>query len=447
MAAALIYIQVAKLIGAGARNMRGIKTASLTAGVGVATVAMMMKLLGSSFIPGAGLVALSVLGISLLYTALSYKDYSREVFAYSAGIWQPVDGGKYCGDCNKMEYGCSEYQCHSFGKSCEIINKGSDHEECAWINKNDILPPTLTPMNSALPSADYHYVKSNSVLPGEHGVKITYKNDDCLPPFTDVDFGVRTNEPAECKIDTTRKSNMSLMSSYMLEGAVSIYNHTIKLPAAGFPTAASLKASGFNVENQKDYRFFIRCKDTNGNPTPSNFLVNFCIQKGPDTMAPVIIGTNYLTNSPISYNNSVAPLEVYVNEPADCRWDFRDTNYDQMEHNMSDCSQKVGNYLIPQTFTYGCRGNVTGIRDGKNNTYYIRCKDKPWWKKGDSGKRFANQQSYELNLIGTEPLQIDNITINGKNNGALIVDSVNPTKVIIVVKTSAGAKEGNARCQ
>ena len=444
LAAAAVIWTVFKLAGASDRNMREVTQA------GIAAVAIAGSV-GAITVLGGPLTMAITAGIMGIWIAFTYQNYSQEVFTYQVQTWQPPSGGENCEQCNSLRYGCSEYQCHSFGKSCDLINKGTTDELCIWKNKDDIKGPELIPLESALPNEeDYMYIESEATLPGARGAKIVYKpnNDGCIPPFTSISFGVESDEPAECKIDTIRKNNLSSMVSYMLEGAYLTYEHTLFLPSSGMPSQEGLESIG-SITSGEDYNFFIRCQDSNGNPTTANFLMEFCVDDGPDTMAPIIEGTNYIQESYIGFNQTEIPLEVYTNEPADCRWDFQDLDYEIMNNQMQDCSQTIEDYLNPITFSYGCRSTLTGIKEGEENNYYIRCKDKPWLENSNQtiGKRFANTDSYTLSLIGTYPLQIDEITINGEETGTTIIDSTNTVKTTINVKTSAGANEGKSKCQ
>src|SRR3989344_2640700 len=95
-----------------------------------------------------------------------------------------------------------------------------------------------------------------------------------------------------------------------------------------------------------------------------------------------------------------------------------------MQFGMNSCSLAEGDYLF-SGFKYGCKGTLTGLKDKQENKVYIKCKDKPWWSEGDQGKRYANEESHVLTLIGTEPLLLDKITVNGKPSKSIIKDSTN----------------------
>ena len=468
--AAYGYAYVVKLLGASERNVNALTdtalyiasavaavtivlasittTAGATAGTSISLLASMLGFAGGLSATGVGIVAAVVVVVAMsVYLLASYQDYSQEIYTYTSHLWQPPKGGENCLKCNDLRYGCSEYQCHASGKSCDIVNKGTSEEACVWVNENDMLPPELTAIKEVL-GTGYSYIPAEATLPDERGVKIIYNAnaDGCIPPFSSLLLGVHSNEPAACKIDTVRKANFTDMLGYMSEGTASVYNHTVFLPSSAMPSNSSLGDVGLSISEDNEYTFYIRCEDTNGNPTTSNFLMQFCVDNGPDTMAPIIESTSYPQNGLISFNKTTIPLEVYINEPADCRWDFQDLDYSKMNFNMTDCSQKAGDYL--KQYYYGCKTDLTGIQNEKINKYYIRCNDQPWLENLPEKKhlRNENKQSYVLSLTGTPPLIIDEILINDKPNGALIKDATDTIKTIIKIKTLAGAEEGKAKC-
>jgi hypothetical protein len=138
---------------------------------------------------------------------------------------------------------------------------------------------------------------------------------------------------------------------------------------------------------------------------------------------------------PIAYNQSSIDLEVYVNEPADCKWSHTDQSYDNMEEEMV-CSSSV--FEMNAQMLYKCSTTLTGLKDRVENKFYFRCKDQPSAEEAD---RNVNTESYEFVLIGTQPLIIDSV---GPNE--TIKDSTESVKVTLEAITSAGYNEGEATC-
>jgi hypothetical protein len=324
---------------------------------------------------------------------------------------------------------------------------------CYWDNKREFDAPEIFFLERVLLSEDYANV-SLSGLPPERGTKLAYLPDseECIPAFTSITIGVETSEPAECKIDTERRDNFTTMMDYLSEGSSLIYEHTLTLPSSLVPSKYAAEKENYSIQNGGEYDFFINCKDGNGNTAKYDYQINFCVNDGPDMSEPIIIKSNYprvgaIDIGYIKFNQTSAPLSVYTNEQATCKWDFQDLSYDKMNYGFDQCSESLTDYLNPKTLEYGCSGTVDGIKSRTTNKYYVRCLDKPLWEEGDEGRRIETKRSYPIWLIGTQPLVIDSISINDKQNGTIIKDSTSPIKVELKVNTLAGSDEGKAKCE
>ena len=469
-ATAILIDQTMNWVGASERNGRGVSTTAYIA-AGGASIFTTILVLSAGSMTGAGAatgiaaltaaigvgtggLALVAAAIVLLaagvFAAGTWQDYSQEIFVYEVHQWQPVDKGEDCEQCNDLEYGCSEYQCRSYGKGCALINEGTTDQMCFWENKGEFNPPQIYPLESALISEDYNY-EPLANIPPERGTKITYEGG-CVPAFTSLVLGVRTNELTQCKIDMTRKDEYDPMLSFMAEGTSYLYEHTLSLPSSLTPTRYAAEAANMSIQNGGIYDYFIRCKDANGRLSRYNFQMNFCVDDGPDMNEPIIIKSNYprvgdVDVGYIRFNTSKAPLNIYTNEPATCKWDYQDLTYDQMKNDFDNCSQSIEDYKFPSTLEYGCKGYVEGIKSRETNDFYVRCRDKPLWTENDEGRQIENKRSYPIYLVGTEPIIIDSVTVNGRENGSILKDSKSIVDIFLEVKTLGGAEEGQTRCE
>ena len=373
-----------------------------------------------------------VVGVAIFLA--TYKKTYQEERTFECDPWDAPAGGNDCEKCNQQgDLPCSEYQCRSLGQSCELLNKGTDKEQCAWVNKNDVNPPIITPWEEAL-TPDFKYTPDNAISPPDRGVKITNQESTtgCVKAFTPLSFGVTLDEPAKCKLDYIRKQNFSDMQFHFGGSVLSKYNHT---QIMSLPGPSALKAENITIENDGEFEIYTRCQDSNGNSNTANFLFKFCVEKGPDTTPPLIVTTNLLNNMPISYNQTeIENFEVYTNEPANCKWSHLDQSYDNMEETMS-CSSSVLD--MNAQMLYKCSSTLTGLKNRQDNKFYIRCKDQPT----KTEDRNENKESYEFTLIGTQPLVIDSVLPN-----ETIKDSTDSVKVTLEAKTSAGYDEGNSTC-
>lgn len=387
--------------------------------------------------PAAWLISL---GAGIIWGLISYKKTKYKAIGFSCYPWSPPKGGNDCDQCNRNELGCSEYQCRSLGAGCELVNPGTNEELCTWVNRNDITPPVIQPWSDIL-SPDYNYNPDNTISPPDRGVKIVRQGsslgNNCVEAFFSLQFGVTSNEPAKCKIDTVRKDSYESMLNFFASGSTYKFNHSQTL---SLPSPSALAAENITLINGGEMDFFVRCEDRNGNSNVATFSFNFCVDDGPDTTPPLIVDTSILNGFPIGFDQTSVDLDIHVNEPSECRWDKLDRNYDDMENQMT-CSTSVLNQNAQQL--YQCSTTLTGMKNKVDNDFYFRCKDQPHLIGAENeNERNENTQSHKFTLIGTQPLVISSL----KPNNTIIRDSTDVIKITLEAETSAGYKEGEAIC-
>ncbi|MEN7981904.1 MAG: hypothetical protein ABFQ65_00470 [Nanoarchaeota archaeon] len=390
------------------------------------TVNAIMKIYNKGYSGNAG----TYIGfaVAVWYIINHYKDLEDKSVTFECSVWEAPSGGSKCSECNNEIFGCSEYQCKSLGKGCELLNPGSEEELCTWINRNDAEAPQIRPWEDAL-NEDFVYTPDNAQSPPDRGViirPVENQGDEqgCISAYTPLKFGVSLDEPATCKIDTERKDNYEEMSFYFGSNSLARYNHshTMILPSIG--------AIGPVIKEGTNMSLFVRCEDANGNSNTGEFIFKFCVEEGEDFTAPLIVDTSIPNNAPVAYNISNTSLTAYINEPADCKWDFIDKGYNLMENDF-DCSS---NFEVRNAQTvYPCSTTLTGLKDREENNYYFRCND-------TSGN--TNKESTKLTLIGTQPLYID----FAEPNGTTVKDATSPVQVLFEIETSSGAEDGKAFC-
>ncbi len=379
----------------------------------------------------AGLIGV---GVAAVIFIILYKEQNKQLVSFQCLPWEPPIGGSKCEECNKDPFRpCSEYRCKSLGQACQLLNPGTADEKCAWVNPKDVNSPTITPWTDALKPSGLQYIPDTSIRPPALGVKIVKGDSGCLQAFTPLEFGINNNEPAQCKIDYNHTSSFEQMQYYFGENNYFLYNHTQKMRLPG-PEAASGQLSPL-LSNDGTFSLYVRCMDANGNQNVDEYAISFCVDKGPDTTPPVIEKTSILSGGYVQYNADQVPIDVYVNEPAECKWSIQSKAYEDMENSMSCSTQQ---YQINSDLLYTCSGNLTGIENRADNKFYFRCKDQP--DKPDN-ERNVNVQSYELILKGSQPLDIISVEPNETITGSTSTIDVN-----LEVETSNGAEEGKSTC-
>lgn len=421
-------------------NVEQSQAVGKTLGAGTAFGVGAYNILGASvgLSLGVGVVVAAIVFVS------SYRKESQDLVAFSCFSWSPEDGGKKCEECNGQDLPCTEYQCRSLGKDC-VLTEGEEGEQlCVAENPDDIKYPIIEPWDEALNfnTDNYRYAPDNQISPPDRGVYVSYegskdttRHDDnsgvnCVPAFTPFTFGIELNEPAKCKINRLRVSSYEDMADiYFSNGGIK-YNHsyTLALPPSDY--------NNITLENGGNFELYVRCSDNNGNANEANFVFKYCVDETPDTTAPEIVSTSIADGSPISAGTLDLPVDVYVRdnsfvtENSGCKWSRLDKTYEDMENNLT-CSHN----LVAQNLQlyYRCSAELTGLQDREQENFYFRCVD-------DNG--YANTQSYQLSLVGTEDIVIDSV----KPNNTIITNRTNKISVDLEVETSAGYDEGRAIC-
>jgi hypothetical protein len=371
-----------------------------------------------------------VIGIAIIAITfiLTYKEVKYTNIIINCEPWEaPTGGANSCEKCNgDLLKPCSEYRCKSLGLACELLNKGTTQEMCAYVGRNDVKAATITPLQEALKPTGLVYTNTDT-LPPSKGVKITTASGGCLKAYTPLEFGIQLDKLAQCKISANHTTNFDAMEFYFGESNFYAYNHTqkMRLPNADAFTSANSPV----IRNDGTADLYVRCKDANGNINAAEYAIEFCVDKSPDTTPPVVEGSSIPSGSFVQFGVDNIVLDLYVNEPANCKWSRADKSYENMENTIW-CNTNPT--TINANLNYLCGVALTGVEDRASNDYYIRCED------------LANntmQQSYNLILKGTQPLNILSVLPNGTLFGSTSAVSVN-----LGVQTDDGAEEGKAVC-
>lgn len=370
------------------------------------------------------------IGVAAVVFILLYKESEQKTVTYTCLPWEAPAGGKNCEKCNADPFKpCTEYRCKALGQACQLLNPGTGNETCAWVSKFDVNSPTIKTNDNVLRPIGLVYIPNTGLRPGMTGVKIVNQSNinGCLQAFTKLQFGLYTNEPAQCKVEPQHTTGIKDMTYYMGESNLYSYNHTqnVKLPRSPAGNESGLPT----LNSDGSYSMYVRCQDANGNQNVDEFVFSYCVDKSPDATPPTIEGTSISSGSYVRFAVDAVPMDVYTDEPSDCRWSRVDEAYDDMKNNMN-CNSR--SYEVNANLQYTCSANLTGIQDMEDNKFFIRCKD-------SSGN--ANAQSYPLVLKGSQLLSVKSVVPNGT-----IYGSTSTTTVTTSIETSNGAESGKATC-
>ena len=377
--------------------------------------------------------------VAIVVLELMSKKESKKVVTFECYPWEAPSGGTNCEKCHERFEGvpgaCSEYRCKSLGQACQLLNAGTGQEKCVWVNPKDVKSPTIEPWKQVLTDG-YEYKPDNAFRPPDRGVKILRKGvaDGCVKAFTPLQFGITVNEPAQCRIDYNRTGGFNNMAYFFGNSNLFAYNHTQTL---SLPSPSHIEKNAPELKNDGKYNLYVKCKDANGNANDDLFVFTFCVEKGPDVTPPRIESTSIANNMPVQFGRNETDLEVYVNEPADCKWSRLDMSYDNMETKMS-CSSNI--WEMNNQMLYKCKTKLTGLKDRQDNNFYFKCKDQPWLV--NSSDRNTNQESYKFTIKGSQPIIITEV----KPNGTIKGDTSGLGTLFLELKTEFGSNNGDAWC-
>ncbi len=382
-----------------------------------------------------GLVT-GIVAAALIFV-LTYKTTTKDKVDFQCLPYEAPIQGKYCDLCNNNPLQpCSEYRCKALGQACQILNAGTAAEQCAWVGRNDVKSATIQPDRSVLYPTDLKldYIPfESSRRPPAIGVKVVAKSNGngCLPAFTPLRFGFTTDKPAQCKIDFNHTATFDDMSYFVGDSNFFEKNHTQTMILPGVST------QGTQIQNGQTSSLFVRCKDANGNVNIDEYVFDFCVDDSPDVTPPTIQGYSVPSGGYISYGQDNLSLDVYVNEPATCKWSTQSVEYNQMENNMT-CAMDT--YEINSNSYYVCSTLLTGIQNRADNNFFFRCKDQPF-AENDSARN-VNIQSTPYTIKGSQPLDILSVAPNETISG-----STDVVPATLTVVTGNGAQgDGNASC-
>ncbi len=358
--------------------------------------------------------------------------------------WQAPPGGENCYKCNEDPLRpCTKYQCSSLGQACQLLNEDTDYPVCEKI-KYEPNPPVISPKEVLSEGHEFFNQATKKV-------EIRKENGECIQEFTPVAFTLETDERAQCKYNFERTVNYEDMGeNYPAEGTALTKTHSL-----GFimPSLSSLQVYGVTgnlIERFGNLSMYVRCQDCHGNFNIEEYTINFCINSEPDITAAWISHFTPENNSYLKYGANETPLKIYLNEPAECKYDaVGGKNYDEMTNSMV-CKTE---FLDRELYGWPCTTQLTGLT--KENKFYIKCKDKPWVITPEDiekyGERNINENDFVYYLsVSENELEIDSITVSYENqevtSGGTIVNGFEPISVELEVKTSGGIDNGISTC-
>ena len=342
--------------------------------------------------------------------------------------WDPPDGGADCNKCNSLDVPCTEYRCESLGQLCQIINEGTGNDLCVSKPANETIP-VITPFETAI-SEGYKY---HNVGPG--GFEVVNATDNgCLEPYEPVDIGIKVDPFAKCRIGPNVDDNfVDMFDAFGPKGNNVLPAHLMKLffpsPEA-FRNVYNLTDDQIKVLGKIDY--YVKCRTASGKSNPQPYHLKTCIRPGPDLTPPRVIVTRPVSGKYIPFGTTEEEIVIYVNEPSQCRYDLEDLEFDQMNSTF-DCDTNPANYTL---YGLACSTTLTGL--DVNEEFFIRCQDIS-----------ENHNTMEESFVFEVKRSISELYIEEviPRINEVLEDGVSPVSVKLRLRTSGGAKNGEALCE
>lgn len=371
-----------------------------------------------------GTLALIAAIIYMAYVAF-WEDFEEQeyfVLNYNCGSWQPPKQGN-CEFCNDDVRPCSEYRCKSLGSKCHYFVENGEPGYCATIN--EIWSAQIKPWDEILsPGNQYTSVKNN-------GFKIQGSLGQGVEAWSSLTFGITTDKPAQCRIDFEHTKDYSDMK-YEMDSTINLdtgkadgTHHSITLnPYVG----SEISPTTLGLVQGEENEYYIRCMNFAGQVNEAEFVVQVKAKEGPDLTPPNLVRFSPTSNSYLSQGTNSTELVLYLNEPAECRFDYEydapsGPEYFEELRNQMFCLTDKSAALYGE---WRCFTKLENLTVGQNNLYF-RCKDQPDLEETENYPRNVNfvSTNYQLNVCssGLEISLLNQNTLIEEKNFTLSVST------------------------
>ena len=374
--------------------------------------------------------------IIMIIAALFGPRYKTEKVTFKCQQWAAPTGGENCEKCNEdLLKPCSAYRCSSLGQACQLMENDTKNPICIG-SDDDGKPPIIFPLNT---SDGYKFFEKTN-----EGVKIRTDNQKCIPEFTMFDFSLGTDELAQCKYSFEKTKDYEEMTETFLESNSYSMNHSTSFMMPSIQSLENdINETEITViqdlkETYAKLNLYVRCQDVYGNKNVREYIVNLCINDGPDLTAPYIKQMDPKDGKGIKFNSTQTQVTAYVNEPADCKYDtIPKKAYEQMNNSMQCNTQLDGSGL----YGWPCQATFSNLKPGANK-FYLKCKDQPWLNESNTSRN-ANTEDYIYTLnVAEKKFNISSISPQG-----IIKNGFAPSQVNLEVQTIGGVENGKGTCE
>ncbi|MFH1801283.1 MAG: hypothetical protein ABH804_00400 [archaeon] len=375
------------------------------------------------------------IALMLYIIIIGWGETKEEKIEFKCMMWEAPLGGSDCKKCNEnSEKPCTKYRCESLGQACKILNEEVVENPVCENIPYETNPPVITPGENI--TEEYKFQNEENKR-----VEIRKEDGSCIQEFTPILFELETDEYAQCKFSFEKKSDYENMGdNYPIEQNLFTLKHNFGFFMPSLESLEVYDVEGDLIEMFGKTDMYIKCQDSWGNKNLEEYIVNFCIHSGPDVTP---VNHIYTTANPsdnifLRYGTNETPMTLWVNEPAECKYDSSpNKEYNKMLYSM-DCRTGLNQ---SQTNGWPCYTTLTNLKAGENK-FYFKCKDQPWKSPEEQNLRNINSQDYEYTInIPEKILKINSIFPEGE-----IEKGFEPVPINLEVKTSEGSENGKSKC-
>ena len=366
----------------------------------------------------------------------NYTENEYYIMQFNCGTWQAPSGGSSCELCNNDVRPCSEYRCKSLGENCQYSNANGEPGICS--NFVDWTSATISPSNEGLSEG----LKYNNIKDTSFSIE---KNSSIeVDAYTAVEFGIKTDKLAQCRIDNKHTTSFDQMAVAMNTETSNCEtgncqtqgnNHIVAL-SPYIPESESGSATlGLK---QGENQFYIRCKTSSGGINQAEFVVKVITGAGPDRTPPNIEKINPISGSYLKRETNYSGITVYVNEPSECKYSTKKEDLFEQMNSSLICMTDSASSILGQ---WPCYSTLENLSSGENKIY-IQCKDHPELAGRSESTRNLNKNSKEYSLsVCSTGLNITQIS-----PAEPIITGKSPISATVEVKTSGCIDGGKSIC-
>lgn len=142
-----------------------------------------------------------------------------------------------------------------------------------------------------------------------------------------------------------------------------------------FPYYKNLSITLLDKFDQGGYYLFVSCEDKYGNTQEKELFIEGDISNETiDQTSPALLAFQPENNAVISADATTTTVFLYTDEPAVCKYDYEEKQYEEMEYNFI-CKNSLYDLTSIAGGSYECRTTLPLLDD--ETTIYVACADNP----------------------------------------------------------------------